>query len=307
MKLLAIDGGGVRGLLPLYLLREFEERSGQTTLSLFDAFAGTSTGGLIAVGLTAGCSVAELIDFYEQRAHEIFPSFRRRIWEALFRRLRYGLSAPRYDSAALLDGVIDLVAHRKFRDLLKPTFVPTYDLTNGNLTLFASTNAPETLTAVDVCMATSAAPGFLPGWSMTSLAGLRRTFVDGGVAANSPAALVAAHLLRTHDEVPIIVSLGTGIPRAPQYDAHTWGVAQWAPHYLDLFGDGNQDAAHDICKTLVMPDHYFRFQRVMRCRYAFDDAREHTLTSLAGEAATMIAEQSLSIDLALQALLSAKG
>src|SRR5215471_2133672 len=79
-KLLALDGGGIRGLITLGILEKVEavvkEKTGQTLGEYFDYIAGTSTGAIIAAGLSRGKSVGELIDFYTSAGQEMFdPSF----------------------------------------------------------------------------------------------------------------------------------------------------------------------------------------------------------------------------------------
>src|SRR4051812_18889555 len=78
-KLLAIDGGGIRGVLALEILKRVEDmlkaKSGNADFRLaqyFDYIAGTSTGGIIAAGLSIGMSVDELLEFYETCGSQMF-------------------------------------------------------------------------------------------------------------------------------------------------------------------------------------------------------------------------------------------
>ena len=82
-RVLALDGGGVRGIMSATILAAFEERSGKPTHELFDLIAGTSTGGILALGLTSPDpnssepryrSARDLVDLYLKHAQEIFPS-----------------------------------------------------------------------------------------------------------------------------------------------------------------------------------------------------------------------------------------
>src|SRR5215469_6229146 len=92
-KLLAIDGGGIRGVLSLEVLQKIEDliraqsdRQNFRLADYFDYIAGTSTGGIIAAGLSIGMSVGEIMKFYEQVGPQMF------VKANLLRRLRY-----RYD------------------------------------------------------------------------------------------------------------------------------------------------------------------------------------------------------------------
>ena len=76
-RILSIDGGGIRGIFPAAFLAGLERRytGGRSIASCFDLVAGTSTGGILALGLGAGYSAAELRDLYIERGSEIFPQF----------------------------------------------------------------------------------------------------------------------------------------------------------------------------------------------------------------------------------------
>jgi patatin-like phospholipase/acyl hydrolase len=74
-RILSMDGGGIRGILPAAILAGLEERflGGASVAGYFDLIAGTSTGGILALGLGAGLAVAELLKLYVERGCEIFP------------------------------------------------------------------------------------------------------------------------------------------------------------------------------------------------------------------------------------------
>src|SRR5258708_24206495 len=74
-RILSIDGGGIRGIFPAAVLAGLERRytGGRSIVSFFDLVAGTSTGGILALGLGAGYSAADLLDLYVQLGGEIFP------------------------------------------------------------------------------------------------------------------------------------------------------------------------------------------------------------------------------------------
>ena len=72
-RILSIDGGGLRGIVPLTILKYIEEKEGKKIIELFDLITGTSTGGIIACGLACGYSVDDLISLYYNKGSEIFP------------------------------------------------------------------------------------------------------------------------------------------------------------------------------------------------------------------------------------------
>ncbi|MEO1088356.1 MAG: patatin-like phospholipase family protein, partial [Acidobacteriota bacterium] len=80
-KILAIDGGGIRGLIPALVLEAMEEKTGRPVSEIFDLVAGTSTGGILALGLVRpgdgggpAYSAADLAELYERRGGQIFTS-----------------------------------------------------------------------------------------------------------------------------------------------------------------------------------------------------------------------------------------
>ena len=74
-KMLALDGGGIRGLITLGMLKRLEECVGSLS-DYFDYIAGTSTGAIIAAGLARGMSVDQLITFYKNTGREMFEKSR---------------------------------------------------------------------------------------------------------------------------------------------------------------------------------------------------------------------------------------
>ena len=102
MRVLAIDGGGIRGLIPALVLAEIESRSGRPVAEFFDLVAGTSTGAIIACALTQPDSMtaAQAAAIYEQEGPEVFH-------RSLLKEIRSvgGLIDERYDSRGLLESL----------------------------------------------------------------------------------------------------------------------------------------------------------------------------------------------------------
>src|ERR687894_1010021 len=108
-KVLSIDGGGIRGIIPAMILAEIEDRTGKRIAEMFDLVAGTSTGGILALGLTkpgqggkAEYSAESLIELYETEGGRIFD---RTVWHRLHS--VGGLAEEKYSSKG-----IEEVAHR---------------------------------------------------------------------------------------------------------------------------------------------------------------------------------------------------
>ena len=189
-RILSIDGAGIRGVFPATFLAGLERRylGGVSVARHFDLIAGTSTGGILAVGLGAGITAAELRDLYVHRGCEIFPPIRPRALEGVLRRFRSACQVfkYRYDRKALKGILQETLGDRKFGEAQTRLCIPSFDGRYGEVYIFKTPHHPdfrkdarESMTKV--AEATSAAPTFF-----RPLEDGGYTFVDGGVWANNP-------------------------------------------------------------------------------------------------------------------------
>lgn len=216
-RILSIDGGGIRGIFPATFLAGLERHylGGASVAQYFDLIAGTSTGGIIALGLAAGLTSAELADLYIQRGCEIFPPARKgllgtaRRWiEDLSQFVRH-----RYDRKALMAILNEILGEQKFGQARNRLCVPSFDGRYGEVYIFKTPHHPdfrkdgkELMTKV--AAATAAAPTFFQ-----PLEDGGYTFVDGGVWANNPIMIALVDVLTCFDvarENVRILSLGCG-------------------------------------------------------------------------------------------------
>jgi uncharacterized protein len=121
-RILAIDGGGIRGVIPAVVCQKIEELANQPIHELFDLIAGTSTGGILALGLAkppSGRSGKELVDFYVALGKTVFdkPRTYRSLWRG-----------PLYDSSRLGRVMADEFGGDRVKDALTEILVVTYDL-----------------------------------------------------------------------------------------------------------------------------------------------------------------------------------
>ena len=216
-RILSIDGGGIRGVFPAVFLAELERRylGGKSVAHYFDLIAGTSTGGILALGFGAGITAAELRDLYVHRGCEIFPPIRPRVLEGVIRRFQSAcqLLKYRYDGKALKGILEETLGDRKFGESGKRLCIPSFDGRYGEVYIFKTPHHPdfrkdarESMTKV--AEATSAAPTFF-----RPLEDGGYTFVDGGVWANNPimiGLLDALTCFAVRAEHVVILSLGCG-------------------------------------------------------------------------------------------------
>jgi hypothetical protein len=220
-RILAIDGGGLKGALPAALLAEIEDRTGERIVDHFDLIAGTSTGGIIALGLALGLPAREILQFYRERGPAIFgqeAGIATGLRKWLGRRASsLGTSArwlrrSKYSNGGLARALDDVFGDRQLGQAETRLVIPAFDSLTSGPYVFKTAHHPRfksdyTARVVDVALATAAAPTFLPAHSFAGATHL----VDGGVWANNPtgsAALEAATVLRWDMDNVRLLSLG---------------------------------------------------------------------------------------------------
>lgn len=260
-NIISFDGGGVRGVYSARLLQRLNERFPKLLASVA-LYAGTSTGGIIALGLAAGLPIAELVGLYQHHAQSIFR-----------RRLFGGLWGAKYSPRYLHSILMEVHGEQTLRQLNTPVVIPTYDLDAcarserpraGKPKFFESVDDGKAR-VVDVAMATSAAPTFFPAY---------RGYIDGGVVANNPAACAAtqARLWGIPTTRIRVLSIGTGLsPTYIEGSENDWGIVQWAPKVPGLLVDGPAGVTHTLCAELL-GQKYHRLDGTLHRPISLDDA-----------------------------------
>lgn len=184
-RILAIDGGGIKGIFPAAFLAGLEKRflGGLSIARYFDLIAGTSTGGIIALGLGAGLTAAELRDLYINRGSEIFPPQR---WLGRLLGKARQLVLYRYDRDALARVLDETFGQKTFGESKSRLCIPSFDGRHSEVYIFKTPHHPDYRQdgrerMRKVAEATSAAPTFF-----RPLEDDGNSFVDGGVWCNNP-------------------------------------------------------------------------------------------------------------------------
>jgi uncharacterized protein len=302
MRVLAIDGGGIRGLIPALVLAELEERSGRRVFELFDLMAGTSTGGIIASALCAPdpLPAAEVAAIYEEEGPRIFD---RSIWQRI--QSAEGLLDEKYDAQALDRALERFLADKRLSRTRPDLIVPTYDTTRPGPYFFKTGKAredpAEDARLSEVARATSAAPTYFEPVTRGSQA-----LLDGGVFAVNPGMSALAEALREHPGTEVILlSLGTGerTNKRSFDEIKDWGLVEWARPILDVVFDGISDAVDYQVRHVLGDERYWRFQvELTRASDDLDDASEENIAALRGHAEELIAERSADLDAVVAAL-----
>lgn len=183
-KILSIDGGGIKGIYSAALLAKFEKLSNQKIADCFDLICGTSTGGLIAILLGAGFSANEIVDFYKNNASKIFPEH-----NVVISYIKQFFGINKHDNISLRETLAQLLKNKQMKDSVINLCIPSVDCDNEKPVVFKTPHDPNfirdaELKMLDVALATSAAPTFLPKHKLKEL---ERNMIDGGLWANNPA------------------------------------------------------------------------------------------------------------------------
>ncbi len=281
-RILCIDGGGVLGTFPAAFLAALERHLAKPIGSYFDLIAGTSTGGIIAIGLGLGLRASELLDLYEQRGPAIFGQGRGRLADAIARKFRLArrLFTPKYHPAALRRVLDEVLGERRIGDARTRLLVPAWNPVARAVHVYKTAHHPRLRTdyrclAADAAMATAAAPTYFPRHVTRDAAGL----TDGGTWANNPIALAvveAIAVLGWPSHALQVLSLGC-LEETYDIGRHA-GIGALGTKLIPLFMDGQSHGAMGIAKLLTGHEHereaIHRIDHtVPRNRYAMDDAR----------------------------------
>jgi len=217
-NILCLSGGGYLGLYTSAVLAELEEASGRPIVECFDLVAGTSIGGILALGLASGAPAATIRDTFIAHGGRIF-SGRPAPQSGLGRKadLLRNAGAAKYSAGPLKAAIEEIVGvDRTMGDLQHRVMVPAVNLTKGGPTVFKTAHHPSfvrdwRLRVCDVALATSAAPTFFP---VHRIGG--EMFADGGIYANAPDQLAlheAEHFLAQLVSDVRLLSIGTTTSR----------------------------------------------------------------------------------------------
>lgn len=298
MRVLSIDGGGIRGIVPATVLAALEARTGRPTCDLFDLIGGTSTGGLLALALTRPgtgsprapqWTAAEIVSLYREEGPRIFTrSLGKRITSV------EGLIDERYSNVPLREVLERYLGETTVDQALTDVFVTAYDLVARKPKFFKSWREDAGVAMSVAAEATAAAPTYFEPVAVGDT-----VLIDGGVFAGNPAMCAYAEAVRLWPSEPItLVSLGTGGQTRPisLAQARGWGVLEWARPIIDVVFDGSSDAV-DYQLEHVLGDRYVRLQTQLEdANDDMDDASAANLAALEGVGARLVEENAAVLD-----------
>ena len=276
VRILSIDGGGIRGILPAMVLAELERLSERPTAELFDLVAGTSAGALVGLALvtpneqgTSKFKAQEIARLYEIGSARVFS---RTMWHQI--KAVGNLVDEKYPADGMTEVLQRIYGDALLSEALTDTLFTSYEI-ERRIPFFFRTHRARQDDAHDYPMtqviraATAAPTYFEPAHIPTRDGHDYYALVDGAVFAYNPAlcAYVEAQALNPGVKDFVMVSLGTGqlTRRLPYEEVKDWGAARWAQPLFSLMCDGDATVVdHQIAQILNVAGNgeprYFRFQ-----------------------------------------------
>jgi len=315
-RILAIDGGGIRGVIPLQFIRHIEDITKTEIHNSFDLIAGTSTGGILSSALTfqdkeniiankRKYSIDELEAIYKDKGKIIFP-----ICSNLLQRTKNNVLKwikPQFDPKYLNSVLEDYFGQNRITSCLKPIYIASYDIHRNRPMVFtfreASLFPEKNSTLIEISRATSAAPTYFPTYNF-SYASERVSCIDGGIYMNNPSLGALVEVLGNSDykhyrindeslkldEISIL-SLGTGFSHnlIDSNKAENWGRIKWIKPVIELSTNGPVKVTHlqleTIFKSFGLDNNYLRLDIHIDKKYSeMSDSRDETLTYLINKA-----------------------
>lgn len=262
-QILAIDGGGIRGMFAAAVLAHLEQDLDTSITEHFDLITGTSTGGIIALGLGLGMCPAEILEFYLKHGRAIFPQGTQGRWRSalhwFFRK---------HNPAPLENALRKCFGERLLGHSRKRIVIPTFNMDGNDVRLFKTAHherlrRDHKIPAWQVAMATSAAPTYLPGFLNID----RQWLIDGGVWANNPTMVgltEAVGVLGIPHEAISILNVGTltSLPDRSRSLVAS-GKLRWASHTTDLLISGQGTGAINQARLIIGSERVTRVDSIV--------------------------------------------
>lgn len=317
-RILSIDGGGLRGVIPLQIIRHIESLTGEEIHNSFDLIAGTSTGGLLTCALTfqdvdniegdhRKYSLDEIEEIYVKKGKKIFPS---ESYLSLKMNPIKKWFYPKFSPNALQEILEYYFGDARITNCMKPIFLTSYDMHRNKPIFFTSREAnllhERNPRLKDICRATSAAPTYFPSYRF-SYDGENVICIDGGVFMNNPSLGALIEVLgnmkykyyKVKENMDLsdifILSLGTGKSNkvVDSFSSEKWGRLNWIKPIIDLTTNGPVKVIHNQLKTIfemfINEDNYLRININIDEKYAeMSDSRKEVSDYLIRETNSQI-------------------
>ncbi|MEH2322192.1 MAG: patatin-like phospholipase family protein [Nostoc sp.] len=290
-KILALDGGGIRGVIAARILQEVEQEirnqgKGNYLHEYFDLISGTSTGSILAGGIALGKESHELIQLYKDRGKIIFPLDRKERYKnlpSIIQPIIDVFSAPKYSHDGIISVLKDTYKSTIIKDIEKPIIlILAYDTLYRNTTFFTNCHPDlgdrwyDDCYLWEICTASASAPTFFPPYKLEPVdkekfGDWEFPHIDGGVSANNPCLAALSLVMRISQssvsptikqkykldnlrlEDISILSIGTGQTGEPyQYkQISKWRGFDWVQNLTNIFMEPTSEIDSTICRQIM--------------------------------------------------------
>ncbi len=280
IRILSIDGGGIRGIIPGQILVALENKlreldPGARIADYFDLVAGTSTGGILSCALllpdgSSGrpkLTAREVVDLYLKNGAQIFQLSAWRKFMTI-----WGLGDEKYSAESLENYLAEIFTDTRLSELIRPCVITSYDVERGYGHFFmqheARNKSGYEFFVRDVTRATSAAPSYFECARILSQTREASALIDGGVFVNNPALCAFAEAqeqFRVNTADMFILSLGTGYQQEmyPYQKVKKWGAIGWIRPLIDIMMSGaSQVVDHQLAQIFQSVDHKEYYIRI---------------------------------------------
>ena len=267
-RILSIDGGGIRGAVAAKMLEPVEKRIDRPLSEYFQLFAGTSSGSIVAAATALGYPSQSIVELFQQQGQQIFPYTKLWAPQRFELVMRHGLSSPKFSDTGLIEVLQEAFGNRVLPDVAPAKLlIPAYDTIERKPVMFKSWRSRYAQLPIwEACVCSASAPTFFPAHRL-ELNGKVLSVIDGGLAANNPAACALAAALRLGHPLETVqmLSIGTGDPTEPiPWEAACgFGALNWIQNgrVIKVMNDGPSDVYHYIIEQLIRePSRYLRLQ-----------------------------------------------
>lgn len=282
-QILSLDGGGIKGLFSAALLAAIEEDLNTKIIDHFDLITGTSTGGIIALGLGLGFKPREIVEFYVQEGPKIFSNCYGWKWvQHWFYR--------KFSSKNLIKALQNCFKDKRFGDSRKRLVIPSYNLGEDDVYIFRTPHHQRLkrdykVPAWKVALATSSAPTYFPCSREVN----KGRLIDGGVWANNPTmvGIIEAYgTLKVPLDVIRVFSIGTSDCIAYRRNRLNYGgkfAWAWGSSVIDVIMRGQSIGINNQATFLLGKENILRLDpRVSPDEFSLDGA--HKADDLIGKA-----------------------
>ena len=333
-SILALDGGGIRGIIPAMILVALEEKLQKKTMdpnariaSYFDFIAGTSSGGILTSILLypeegnpahPKFSARDALNLFVNHGTEIFHTSKWRRFLGGF-----GLVSELYSSVALSNILDKYFQNARLSHLIKPCIITAYNIELRKNHFFRQQKAithgeARDFYLKDVCKATSAAPTFFPVAEIYSISNTRYPLIDGGVFAQNPSICGLLEVLKAFNSTQIndvfMVSLGTGVSKtAYNYEHFKKKLAiQIGPALVDIMTSASSESTEFFIKQLFRNNgkeqNYVRMEpaNLSSINASLDAASPNNIQKLISLSDKLISEHEETLDYIIEHLVKEK-